>query len=110
MKAEMKKLYEVTFKAYVIAEDVDEAEVIAKDIKLTIQDNSVKPTSIEEKLNSKIVEISEKVVNELLKTVNSVMTEKILKSIINDLGYTLSKEEFDTLYSHCEFIYLHQDE
>ena len=104
----MNKLYKVAFEVNIVANDELEAEEKAKDIALTIQDDSVRPTSVIEILNDKIVAGAMKITNNLFK--NGTNSDGIMKILRDIYLHFYSEEIINVLYTHCEFIYLHKED
>lgn len=102
------KVYKVIYKTYVVAEDDEEAEQIAREMNLTIQDPSVKANKITISLESKTVEAAEKLITNLFQIpgMDSFKAYDILKQSLS-ISQNISDEILDALYYHCERIYLH---
>lgn len=108
----MKRMYEVTYKTYVVADNHEEAEQIARDINLTIQDNSIEADLISPILEPKILNAAEKLIYNLFQIpgIDSNKAQEILRVSLNDLKRRLSNEELEALYAHCERVYLYNNE
>lgn len=108
-----KKLYKVDFTAYVVAGDSNEAEEIARDISLTIEDNSVKASKIELMLTNNIISGCEKFIKSMFEIpgMNSDLAQDKLLVFLGAMGVeNLTKKKLDAIYSHCERIMIYEEE